>query len=213
MKRDLGFTAADKSSAAAFARKVDMVNARAVASCDQEHLGYLLDPFSCSYDPTRDAGALCAGVAANGVTGTSTDSATCMTAKEAVALNKIWYGATVDGSYDPDQSADARSGKLLKPGQIWWTFTRGTGIGGTITSASTDNVAVALQQVSYAADASATTDIPDHECVDEDQKPVAGTRLRRSRRCRDQGAGHSDLRQLHDRQSRPSPGCATSVAR
>lgn len=160
MKRDLGFTAADKSSAAAFARKVDMVNARAVASCDQEHLGYLLDPFSCSYDPTRDAGALCAGVAANGVTGTSTDSATCMTAKEAVALNKIWYGATVDGSYDPDQSADARSGKSLKPGQIWWTFTRGTGIGGTITSASTDNVAVALQQVSYAADASATTDIP-----------------------------------------------------
>ena len=160
MKRDLGFTAADKSSAAAFARKVEAVNARAVASCDKERLGYLLDPFGCSYDPTRDAGALCAGVAGNGVTGTSTDSATCMSAKEAVALDRIWYGATADGSYDADQTADARSGKSLRPGQLWWTFTRGTGIGGTITSASTDNVAVALQQVSYAADASATADIP-----------------------------------------------------
>ena len=44
--------------------------------------------------------------------------------------------------------------------QVWWTFTRGTAIGGQITSAGTDNIALALQDVSYAADASATSAIP-----------------------------------------------------
>ena len=43
---------------------------------------------------------------------------------------------------------------------MWWTFTRGTAIGTLITSASTDNVALALQDVSYAADASTTSSIP-----------------------------------------------------
>ena len=43
---------------------------------------------------------------------------------------------------------------------MWWTFTRGTAIGSLITSASTDSVALALQDVSYAADASTTSSIP-----------------------------------------------------
>jgi feruloyl esterase len=45
-------------------------------------------------------------------------------------------------------------------GQLWWTFTRGTAIGPVITGASTDNVALKLQDVRYAADASTTASIP-----------------------------------------------------
>jgi feruloyl esterase len=82
-----------------------------------------------------------------------------MSLKEANALNRIWFGATSDGSFDVAQSPDARSGKSLGKNQLWWTFTKSTGIGNQITSAGTDNVALALQDVSYAADASATSAI------------------------------------------------------
>jgi tannase/feruloyl esterase len=160
MKTELGYTAADRAQAAAFAKKVDAANRRAVASCDKAGLGFLLDPFSCDYDPSRDAGALCSGVAGNGVTGSNADAAACMSLKEANALNKIWYGATADGSWDPSQSAASRSGKSLGAQQTWWTFTKSAAIGGQITSAPTDSVALALQDVRYAADASTTSAIP-----------------------------------------------------
>ncbi|TWO71788.1 tannase/feruloyl esterase family alpha/beta hydrolase [Caenimonas sedimenti] len=160
MKSELGITAIDKPAAAAFARKVAAANARAVASCDKEKLGFLLDPFSCAYDPLRDAGALCAGAAGQGVTGSSTDAANCLSAKEAVALNKIWYGPTTDGSYDPAQGADSRSARTLASKQLWWGLTRGSNLGGQITGASTDMLALAMGDVSYAADASATSAIP-----------------------------------------------------
>jgi len=160
MKAELGYTAADKPRAAAFAKKVEAANARAVAQCDAAGLGYLLDPFACSYNPARDAGALCAGVAGDGVTGAGSDAATCMSRPEADALNRIWYGATRDGRFDAQQTADARSGLALGPQQLWWTFTRGTAISGLITSAGTDNLALALQDVRYAADASLTRAAP-----------------------------------------------------
>jgi feruloyl esterase len=160
MKTDLGFTAANKAEAAAYAAKVDAANKRAVAACDKARLGFLLNPFQCDYDPARDAAALCAGVAGTGVTGSNTDAATCMSPREAIALDKIWFGATADGSFDAAQTPDSRSGKSLGAGQLWWTFTRGTAIGNSITSASTDATALAMGDVSYAADASATSSIP-----------------------------------------------------
>jgi hypothetical protein len=160
MKSELGITALDKPAAAAFAKKVAAVNARAVASCDKERLGFLLDPFSCGYDPLRDAGALCTGVAGQGVTGSNADASTCMSAKEAVALNKIWNGPTHDGSYDSAQTEATRGGKALQPGQLWWGLTRGSSLQGAITSANTDMLAIALQDVRYAADASGTSAIP-----------------------------------------------------
>jgi feruloyl esterase len=160
MKTDLGYTAANKPEAAAFAAKVDAANKRAVATCDKARLGFLLNPFQCDYDPARDAAALCAGVAGNGVTGSNADAATCMSLKEAIALDKIWFGATADGSFDAAQTPDSRGGKSLGKAQLWWTFTKGTAIGSLITSASTDAVALALQDVSYAADASTTSSIP-----------------------------------------------------
>jgi len=160
MKAELGYTAADKAQAAAFAKKVEAANKRAVAQCDKAGLGFLLDPFSCNYDPLRDAGALCSGVAGNGVTGSNADSAGCMSAQEATALNKIWYGPTSDGSWDPVQSVDARSGKALGARQLWWTFPRSAAIGGLITGAAADNLALALQDVRYAADATTSPSVP-----------------------------------------------------
>ncbi len=160
MKTDLGFTALNKPEAAAFAAKVEAADKRAVAACDKAGLGFLLDPFTCDYDPARDAGALCVGEAGDGVTGSNADRATCMSSKEAIALDKIWFGASSDGSFDAAQSHESRSGKSLGAKQAWWTFTRGTAIGGQLTSAATDNVALALQDVRYAADATATSAIP-----------------------------------------------------
>jgi len=160
MKTELGFSAANKPEAAAFAAKADAANKRAVAACDKAGLGFLLNPFQCDYDPARDTGALCAGVAGNGVTGSNADTAACMSLKEATALDKIWFGATADGSFDAAQTSDSRAGKSLGAGQLWWTFTRGTAIGSLITSASTDNFALAMQDVRYAADASTTSSIP-----------------------------------------------------
>jgi len=160
MKTELGITAADKPEATAFAAKVDAANKRAVAACDKAGLGFLLDPFACDYDPARDPAALCSGVSNDGVTGSNPDAATCMSAKEAIALDKIWYGATADGSYDAAQSPASRGGKALGKNQLWWTFTRSTAIGNQITSAGAEQVALALQDVSYAADAATTSNIP-----------------------------------------------------
>ena len=160
MKTELGYTALNKAEAAAFAVKVEAANKRAVAACDKAGLGFLLDPFACDYDPARDAGALCMGEAGNGVTGSNADRASCMSLKEAIALDKIWFGPTPDGSFDAAQSPDSRGGKSLGKNQIWWTFAKGTAVGGQITSANTDSVAQALQDVRYAADTGATSAIP-----------------------------------------------------
>ncbi len=161
MKSELGITALDKDAAAAYARKVAAVNARAVAACDKEKLGFLLDPHACAYNPLRDAAALCTGVAGEGVAGSNADAATCMSSKEAVALNKIWYGPSTDGSYDPNQTADGRSGRVLGARQLWWGFTRGSNIGGLITRASGgDMLALVMQDVSYAASGHASSGIP-----------------------------------------------------
>ena len=83
-----------------------------------------------------------------------------MNSKEANALNRIWYGATSDGSFDAAQSAEARSGKSLGKNQLWWTFTKSTAIGSQITSASSYGVALALQDVSYAPDATTSSGDP-----------------------------------------------------
>ena len=160
MKTELGFTAANKPEAAAFAAKVAAANKRAVAACDKAGLGFLLDPFTCDYDPARDADMLCVGAGGEGVTGNNADAATCMSPKEANALNRIWYGATSDGNFDAAQSAEARSGKSLGKNQLWWTFTKSTAIGGQITNASSLGVALALQDVSYAPDASTASGDP-----------------------------------------------------
>jgi feruloyl esterase len=152
MKTDLGYTSADPAfTAANFKQKVAEVNKRAVQACDKEGLGFLLDPFACNYDPTKDAAALCTGVAGNGVTGSNGDNKLCVNLAEARVINKFWYGITGDGSYDADQTAPARSGKSLGARQLWWGFPRGSDWGslvGGVTNA--EAVAQYLQDIRYA---------------------------------------------------------------
>jgi feruloyl esterase len=136
--------------------KLDFVGGAAVSSCDLvggQHLGFILDPSQCRYDPTRDPTVLCTGVAGHGVVGTSMN-ASCVNLAEANAINKIWYGQTVDGTY-PDPALDNASGPTLaSSNQLWWGLTRGANInslaGPMPFTIATDMVALELQDPSYA---------------------------------------------------------------
>jgi feruloyl esterase len=151
MKSELGITAVDAAAAKAFAVKAEAAGARAVEACDKEKLGFLLDPFSCAYNPARDAAALCTGEAGDGVTGTNTNAATCLSAREATAINKIWYGPTNDGSFDANESVDARAGRVMAPKRLWWADARGSDFTGQITSPGTDLLVLMMQDASYAS--------------------------------------------------------------
>jgi feruloyl esterase len=145
------------------AAKLNAVSSAATQACDVvdgQHLGFIPDPRQCRYDPTRDAAVLCKGQVGNGgVIGTNT-SASCVSPKEAAAINKIWYGQTVDGSY-PDPAVDNGSFTELQPNQLWWNLERGTNL--TLLAGSpgappffgpfpiaTDMVALELQDPAYA---------------------------------------------------------------
>ena len=127
-QRDLGGTALTPA-------QIGLMGNNAIAACDSvggQHLGYIPDPSSCTYDPTRDAAALCTGVTGNGVTGTNATAA-CVNFAQATAMNKIWYGQTSDGSV-PDPTVD--NGWAVEPSgvQRWFGLARGTNavaLGGT----------------------------------------------------------------------------------
>jgi len=73
----------------------DLVSNAAIAACDVvggQHLGYILDPSACTYDPTTDASVLCTA------DGGSNATAACVSKIQATAVNKLWYGMTSDGS-------------------------------------------------------------------------------------------------------------------
>jgi feruloyl esterase len=134
------------------AAKLSFMGAAAVSACDQvvpnQHLGFILDPRQCRYDPTCDAAVLCNGVPGNcSVVGTST-SPNCVSLAEATAMNKIWYGQTADGTY-PDPAVDNSSGPTLSANQLWWGLTRGSIVAGLAGanpfSIATDQVALELQ--------------------------------------------------------------------
>ncbi|MBV9949103.1 MAG: tannase/feruloyl esterase family alpha/beta hydrolase [Myxococcales bacterium] len=143
MQRDLG--------APLSTDKLTAMSAAAVSACDMvggQHLGFILDPTQCRYDPTKDASVLCQGVAGNGgVVGTST-SASCVSLVEAQAMNKIWYGQTRDGTV-PDPATDNAGMATLASGQLWWGLVRGTNLmflaGMTPFTIATDQVALELQ--------------------------------------------------------------------
>ena len=82
------------------------------------HLGYIPDPSTCTYDPSRDPAVLCA---ANGGTNESPD---CVTPQQAQVQNKIWYGQTADGSV-PSPATD--NGWSIQPRgvQRWYGHARG----------------------------------------------------------------------------------------
>ena len=151
MKTDLGINALDNpTEATAFNNKLTAVKKLAMASCDAEALGFLIDPFQCSYNPAKKAEALCSGEAGEGgIVGTNA-SGTCVTLVEANAINKIWYGATVDGSFDANETYDSRSGKFIASKRLWWTRPIGSSLGGITSPSNTDYLALVNQDTALA---------------------------------------------------------------
>jgi hypothetical protein len=141
--------------------KLDAVTGAAIAACGGAQLGFLLDPSTCRYDPTKDTAVLCTAVVGNGgVVGTSTSKTACVNLAEANVINKIWYGQTADGSA-PDPATDNASGPYLASNnQLWFGLTRGSYLGLLAGDAAspfggpffiaTDQVAIELQDPSYA---------------------------------------------------------------
>jgi hypothetical protein len=134
--------------------KQSAVATAAVNSCGGTSLGFLIDPLSCRYDPTKDAAMLCTGVAGNGgVVGTNATASSCLSLLEATAMNKIWYGQTADGSV-PDPAVDNGTGPSLSSNQVWFGPTRGTSTsslaGSSPFSISSDQAALELQNPAYA---------------------------------------------------------------
>lgn len=120
-QRDLGGTPLSKAQS-------DAVSNAAIAACDVvggQHLGYIVDPSACTYDPTQDAAVLCVA------DGGSNATASCVSTAQARAINKIWYGMTADGTA-PDPAldngwAEAGSSALMGSGNHrWFGLTRGT---------------------------------------------------------------------------------------
>jgi len=140
--------------------QVNAVSNAAIAACDVvggQHLGYLLDPSKCSYDPTTDAGVLCVGQGA----GTNATAA-CVTLTQASALNKVWYGMTSDGTA-PAPAVDTGYEIALSGNHRWYGYPRGASIGTapipnfgnifgptTPTTIATDLVALELQNSTLA---------------------------------------------------------------
>ena len=121
MQRDLGRPLGNA--------KLHAASALALRACGgaQAGWGFLHDPLACTYNPARDAAALCQGDAGEaGVQGANTQ-ATCLSLKEAQAVNKIWYGLTRDGrAPDPAQDNGRTGTPSASQGQLWWGQTRGT---------------------------------------------------------------------------------------
>ncbi len=152
MKMDLGFTSADPLfTSTHFKQKVTLANQRAVASCDKEKLGFLIDPFACDYDPAKDTSLLCQGVKHQGLAGKNKAPDLCLSLIEANAIHKFWYGISSDGSFDAKQTAQARSGKSLGNKQLWWSYPQGANWGALVSDVNdAERVAMILKDVRYA---------------------------------------------------------------
>ncbi|HEY3536207.1 MAG TPA: tannase/feruloyl esterase family alpha/beta hydrolase [Trinickia sp.] len=132
MQRDLGGVPLTSA-------QLNLVSAAAVSACDSsltgQHDGFVNDPASCRYDPTRDATVLCTA------SGGSNGTAACLTTAQAQAVNKMWYGETTDGSAASPAVANGYS-DTLQANQLWFGFPRGSSLD-TFAAASANGVGVA----------------------------------------------------------------------
>lgn len=104
--------------------QLDLVSNAAIAACDVvggQHMGYILDPAACRYDPTRDRKVLCRS------DGGENETPDCVDRKQALAMNKIWYGMTSDGSV-PLPAQDNGWRLSLEGKHLWYGPTRGTSL-------------------------------------------------------------------------------------
>jgi tannase/feruloyl esterase len=148
-QRDLGGTALTTA-------QQNLVSGSAVSACDVvggQHLGYVLDPQQCTYDPAKDASVLCTGtVGTGGVVGTN-GTAACVTPVQATAMDKYWFGQTPDGSV-PDPAANNGFNANLTDEQLWYGLSRGANMtllsGASPFTISSDMVALELQNPTLA---------------------------------------------------------------
>jgi feruloyl esterase len=141
-QRDLGGVALTSG-------QLTLLGNAAINACDVvggQHLGYIPDPSSCTYDPTQDATVICAA------NGGSNATPNCVTPVQAAAQNKIWYGQTPDGSV-PSPSVDNGFGINPSANQRWYGLARGAAsglAGATPFTIATDQVALELQDPTIA---------------------------------------------------------------
>jgi hypothetical protein len=148
-QRDLGGTALTTA-------QQNLVSGSAVSACDVvggQHLGYVLDPQQCTYDPAKDASVLCTGtVGTGGVVGTN-GTAACVSPVQANSMNKYWFGQTPDGSV-PDPAANNGFNANLTDEQLWYGLSRGANLtalaGASPFTISSDMVALELQNPTLA---------------------------------------------------------------
>ncbi|WP_181916996.1 tannase/feruloyl esterase family alpha/beta hydrolase [Paraburkholderia sp. BL27I4N3] len=112
--------------------QLDLVSNASISACDVaggQHLGYIIDPSQCRYDPTKDTNVLCAGGTGNGGAVGTNRTAACVNLKQATAINKIWYGMTSDGSV-PDPAVDNGWSPVLQGEHRWYGAARGASLYG-----------------------------------------------------------------------------------
>ncbi|WP_077000350.1 tannase/feruloyl esterase family alpha/beta hydrolase [Variovorax sp. KK3] len=134
------------------AAQLTLVGNAAINACDVvngQHLGYIPDPSQCRYDPQLDASVLCSASGGTGPAGS------CVTAAQALAINKIWYGQTSDGSVpSPANDNGFATSPATASNQRWYGLTRGTNLQGlagpTPFTISSDMVALELQDPTWA---------------------------------------------------------------
>ena len=140
--------------------KLDAVHSASVAACDTaltgQHDGYIADPATCRYDPTKDTALLC--VASGGTNSTGS----CLTTAEARAVNKIWYGSRLDSTMVDPALDNGWNPQVLAPDQLWFGYNRGTPVnpsalngfystaGPTPLPLGPDWLAITLQNPAYA---------------------------------------------------------------
>jgi feruloyl esterase len=108
------------------AGQLNLMGNAAINACDVvggQHLGYIEDPSQCRYDPTLDASVLCT---ASGGTNTT---ANCVSATQAQAMNKLWYGEARNGSA-PSPAVDNAWDPTLDGNHLWYGLARGSSFGG-----------------------------------------------------------------------------------
>ena len=105
--------------------QLEMVSQKAIAAGDTtvngQHDGYLNDWEANTYDPTKDPSVLAVSE------GGSCTEPWALSLAQAHAINKIWYGPTIDGSI-PDPKEDNGALCPLRENQLFWGKIRGTRI-------------------------------------------------------------------------------------
>ncbi len=103
--------------------QLELVASAAVSACDADvtgrHSGYIGNLAACRYNPAKDPDVLCTS------DGGKNKTLSCVSRRQATAINKMWYGPTTDGSV-PDPALSNGYSTALGEKQLWFGVGRGT---------------------------------------------------------------------------------------